>query len=81
MEKSLFGEICFDDLKSGVRESHNWGRSERVVPQRAFGDLQHRTKGRPPRGAAGLRNKGEVGEAFLGWGERVVRLTLEKDRH
>ena len=31
MEKSLFGEICFDDLKSGVRESHNWGRSERVV--------------------------------------------------
>ena len=31
MEKSLFGEICFDDLKSGVREGHNWGRSERVV--------------------------------------------------
>lgn len=49
-------------------------------PQRAFGDLQHRTKGRPPRAGAGLRNKAEVGEAFLGWGERVVRLTLEKDR-
>ena len=28
-----------------------------------------------------LRNKGEVGEAFLGWVEWVVRLTLEKDRH
>lgn len=52
-----------------------------VNPQRDFADLQHRTKGRPPRAGAGLRNKAEVGEAFLGWGERVVEaLTLEKDR-
>ena len=50
-------------------------------PSKGLWGLTAQDQGKATREDAGLRNKGEVGEAFLGWGEHGVRLTLEKDRH